>query len=993
MRRSAALLAFFVVQGVATATWAIDRDRSLQQMHHTSWTPREGAPTSVQEMAQTDDGFLWFATNSGLLRFDGVQFERYVPATGEVLPSASIRTLLALPGNGLIIGWFFGGATLLRDGRAIRYGEREGYPPGSTYGFVTDGEGRLWAATSNALARFDGERWHRVGADWNFGGQSAVAIFVDRAGTLGAFTDRTLMTLPKGATSFRSTGGTLTTRSPVVQSPDGTYFLVDARGIRSIASLERYDRVDRPWIVKTTKYDASRIIVDRDGSLWFNNSNGVGRVAYPGRNDPAVEYFSKGDGLSDLVANTVFEDREGSIWVATGGGVDRFRVPIFVPPTGKLRGHIPAMAPTSEGGLLFAEYLEKLHELTPRGVVRDVGPLHISCAYTDPAGVTWYGSKPSVEGKPELLRHARGRLERIALPVEVAPFEDVQAIAMDVSPSLWVSVVRRGVYRRIGNEWVKPPELPDAGKLTAIVLTADATGDVWLGYVGDRIARWRNGSVSFFSAAHGLSVGNVLAIHRKGSHVWVGGQRGLALFDSDRFRSMTVAEPEVMRGVTGIAETEEGDLWIHGNAGAMYVKAAEVRRAIDQPGHRMAFRLFDHEDGLSGTPTEIRPLPTLVAGTDGRLWFATNRGAFALDPKRMPASSAPPTVIIKAVIAGNARHASPVNVDFPALTTAVQVDYTATNLATPLRTRFRYKLAGVDPDWQEAGARRQAFYTNLRPGSYRFQVIAANEDGVWNTAGAGFEFAIAPAWYQTRWFAALCVLVALAFVVLAFNLRLRQVRAQIQVRLEERLMERERIARELHDTLLQSVQGLILHFKAAAARFPPGDASRASVDAALERANDVVAEGRDRVLDLRIAGGQDDLRTVLQGVADAAGLDPGIGVRVAVEGEARSLHPLVLAEIRQIASEALFNIARHAQAKSVDVTATFSPRELRIRIRDDGVGIDERLFSGGHKPGHFGLVGMRERAERIGAALTIDTRPAAGCAVTLVVPAKVAFSD
>jgi signal transduction histidine kinase/ligand-binding sensor domain-containing protein len=974
--------------------WSIDRDRSLAQLHHASWTARDGAPTYVQMMAQTEDGFLWFATGSGLVRFDGAQFDRYVPARGEALPSRSIRSLLALPGNALMIGWIFGGATLLRDGRATNFGEQDGYPPGTTYQFLADSDGTIWAATTNALARFDGARWHRIGAEWNFAGQRAIAIFLDRDGTMGAFTDSTLMTLPKGGTAFLPTGGKSTTRTPIIRSNDGTLFLSDARGVRSIASLAQYDDIDRPWIVRAKPSDVVvRILADRDGSLWFGDARGVRRISHPERRDATVEYFSKSEGLSDAKADTLFEDREGNIWTTTPSGVDRFRVGSFVPPAGVLKVNFAAMAPDSNGGLIFAEFGGAGRHLAVDGTVREFGPILATCAYRDPDGIVWFGSQPTAPRIAELFRYERGRVDRVNLPADIPPNFDVQSITMDTSRSLWISVVRKGIYRLSAGAWSQPPQLPDAGRVPAVVMAADSEGRVWLGYPGNRVALWDNGKVRIYTAAEGLEVGNVLAIHEKGTHLWVAGERGLAIFESDRFRTLSTEDPEVLRGITGLVETGVGDLWLHGSAGAILVKAEQIQDALRQPSHAMTYRLFDSDDGLAGMATDVRPLPTLVAGSDGRLWFATNRGVFMLDPRRIATNKIAPMVVVKAALAGGARYLPSERIDLPALTTSLQVDYTATNIAAPRRMRFRYMLSGVDPDWQDAGARRQAFYTNLGPGSYRFQVIAANEDGVLNPAGASFDFAIAPAWYQTKWFLALCFLAAIAALALGYRMRVARVSSHIQARLQERQLERERIARDLHDTLLQGFQGLLLTFTAAMRRIPPGEPARAMMEKALERGSGVLAEGRNRVRDLRDSVVfQGDLPAALKDAAEDFAQAHPATFALAVQGDTRDLHPLVLEEAYRIGREALANAYRHAAAEKIEVEVTFDPAQLRIRIRDDGKGIDGEVLVNG-VPGHWGMPGMRERAQKLGARLLIRSGSGSGTDVELDIPGAVAYDS
>ena len=1001
-----ATLAVFALLLAANAARAISPERRLEQLHHTSWTARDGAPDGVQMIAQTSDGFLWFAARSGLVRFDGVRFERYQSRSGDAIPAAAVRSLLALPDNGLVVGWVFGGATLVRDGHAQRYGEKDGFPPGTVYRFQVDGAGALWAATSSSLARFDGKRWERVGAEWNFAGQRALSLFADRDGTLGAFTDSTLMTLPKGARSFRATGGQRSTRTPIVQSFNGTYFISDARGIRPIGSLDEYDRLDVAWSLMLPSSDDSRgLLVDRDGGLWFGHgAPGIGRIARPERRNVEVDYFTSRDGLTGDGITAIFEDRDGSVWLSTQGGVDRFRASRFMAPPALARDAYPALLAEPNGAIRFAGVQRDLREWSTVGTVRRIASIEATCAYRDAGGSEWYCSDSIGNNRAQLFREAGGRLQAVDLPSEIPVGFAIQGVVVDARQAPWISVVQQGIFRRAENGWQHPGELPDGGQRPALVMTTDTRGGVWLGYVNDLVVRWQGGSTRTWSKQDGLAVGNVLSILATDRHVWVAGESGLALQDGAGFRTMVVSNPEVLRGLTGIVETKEGNLWLHGTAGAVLIEASEVQRAIDQRGYVMAYRLFDSEDGLAGGPTDIRPLPTLVAGSDGRLWFGTLSGVYMLDPSQLVINRAPTTVVIDAALAGDGLRHLPLTGDstyhlptalaLPALTTNLRVDYTAPSLVAPRRVQFRYRLDGVDREWRDAGARRQAFYTNLGPGSYRFQVSAANEDGIWNEAGASFTFTIAPAWFQSRWFYMLCAVLLLVALGLMYRVRIARVRAQTHARLQTRLLERERIARELHDTLIQGFQGLILSFDAAMRRIPLGQAPRQQLEEALSRADEVLAEGRDRVRGLRESVVyQRDLRAALTDFAEDQAVLYPTDFGVEVQGAERQLHPVVLEEVYGIAREALANAFRHAGAQRIDAEVAFGDASLRIRIGDNGRGIDPETLAKGGIPGHWGLPGMRERAHKLGAKLRIRSGPKAGTDVELEIPAAVAYRD
>jgi signal transduction histidine kinase len=310
----------------------------------------------------------------------------------------------------------------------------------------------------------------------------------------------------------------------------------------------------------------------------------------------------------------------------------------------------------------------------------------------------------------------------------------------------------------------------------------------------------------------------------------------------------------------------------------------------------------------------------------------------------------------------------------------------------PEQVRYRYKLERYDTEWQEAGLRRQAFYTNPGPGSYRFRVKAENSDGVWNESGASIEFSIAFAFYETLWFRFLGVLTAGGIAWLLYLFRLRLVTAQLAARLGERLQERERIARELHDTLLQSFQGLMLRLQVVDELLPPGKAKE-QLEKSLERADQAIAEGRDAVQNLRSSpAANGDLAEALRTIASEFVGDARPIFRLLVEGEARDLDPILLDEIYRIACEGLRNAFNHAQAAHIEVEIAYDKHVFRLRIRDDGGGIPLKTLEAG-RSGHYGLNGMRERARQTGAKFDIWSSAGNGTEIDLSFPGSIAYAS
>jgi signal transduction histidine kinase len=382
--------------------------------------------------------------------------------------------------------------------------------------------------------------------------------------------------------------------------------------------------------------------------------------------------------------------------------------------------------------------------------------------------------------------------------------------------------------------------------------------------------------------------------------------------------------------------------------------------------------------------------------SDGRIWYVGFDGVSVIDPLHFPFNKLPPPVQIEQVTADRKTYGAAQGLRLPALVRDLAIDYVALSFVAPEQVKFRYKLEGYDNEWQDAGNRRQAIYTNLPPRAYRFRVMAANNSGVWNEEGALLEFSIAPAFYQTTWFRLAILVISLFVLWAAYRLRVRQLAHQFNMTMEARVSERIRIARDLHDTLLQSFQGLLLRFQSASKILParPVEAKQ-RLDSALDQAAQAITEGRDAVQGLRSSAFEtNDLANGITAIAteltsDSSGIEsPAIDVEV--QGAPRNLNPIVRDEAYRIAGEALRNAFRHAQARRIAVKIRYGEGLFRLRVRDDGKGIDEKTIR--QQPaGHFGLNGMRERAEIVGGRLEVRSRLDSGTEVELSIPGAIAY--
>jgi signal transduction histidine kinase len=373
------------------------------------------------------------------------------------------------------------------------------------------------------------------------------------------------------------------------------------------------------------------------------------------------------------------------------------------------------------------------------------------------------------------------------------------------------------------------------------------------------------------------------------------------------------------------------------------------------------------------------------------LWFANRSSLQVIDPEHLKQNTVPPPVYIEQVVADRAAYPFEGGVlRLPPLNRDLEIDYTGLSFVAPQKVRFRYRLDGRDDAWQEAGTRRQAFYNDLRPGQYRFRVVACNNDGVWNEAGASLSFFIAPAWYQTNAFLVSCVAAGVLLVLLLFRLRMRQATKALSARFDERLAERTRIAREFHDTLLQTIEGSKLVADDALDQSSDPTPMRRTVEQLSEWLARAIQEGRAALHSLRTSTTEtNDLAEGLRRATEECRMLSPMKTSLTVQGEPREMHPVVRDEVYRIAYEAIRNACVHSKAGELRVELRYA-QDMSIRVSDNGVGIPAPLISRG-KDGHYGLQGMQERAERIGAKLKVSSSANSGTEIIVVIPGRVIF--
>ncbi|HXO34691.1 MAG TPA: histidine kinase, partial [Candidatus Acidoferrales bacterium] len=532
--------------------------------------------------------------------------------------------------------------------------------------------------------------------------------------------------------------------------------------------------------------------------------------------------------------------------------------------------------------------------------------------------------------------------------------------------------------------------------IDAYFLAADRDAGIWLGSKGGKFVHYRDGKAEAVISLSNEGIGIRSFFVDSDNAISAATVKGFYRWKDGRMSVMDSRNRLPCSAVVSAIKDNYGSFWLYGRCGLLRVPASDYETWLKSPEAASSVKTFDTLDGSQ--PGYEPGQPEVSKSTDGRLWFASSDKVQMIDPSRTYTNVIRPPVFVEEVIADRKNYLPGVGLRLPPLTRDLEIDYTALSFVVPQKVRFRYKLEGRDTTWQEPGTRRQAFYSDLRPRKYRFRVIACNNDGLWNEEGATLDFSVAPAWYQTIWFRVSCVGGFVLLLWALYQLRLQQLERQFGMQVEARVNERTRIARELHDTLLQSFQGLMLRFQTVGEMLParPLDAKNA-LEGALDRADQAISEGRDAITDIRASSlASRDLEKSITALMTnlseelAAGSGRSVTFRVLVEGAPRTVRPTLQDEIYRIARESLRNAFRHAQAGHIETEITYG-ESLRLRFRDDGKGMDPSVVEHGGRSGHWGLPGIRERAKQIGAELAIWSELGAGTEVELSIPGSIAY--
>jgi signal transduction histidine kinase/ligand-binding sensor domain-containing protein len=957
---------------------ALDPHKSLTQYSRTVWSQEHGLPQdTIRAIAQTTDGYLWLGTDEGLARFDGYEFAVFNKDSGD-LPGNSITALAAARDGSLWIGTS-NGLTCYRDKRFRTYTAQQGLPDNAITALGADHAGALWIVAGVYLSRYQDGKFtnlapgpelpvtavRAVREDWHgdlwvggFGGVGKLVggkflPVVDAAGLGGNIVASMLLDRHDNLWL----GGTL---GLIERSPAGKiqrYTERDGLPNGSVRALWE-DRDGNIWVgtnAGLARFEAGRLVTssgeggfpremvrclfeDREGNLWVGANSGLNRLR-----DDVFTVYGKSEGLPSDEPNTVFQDRAGRIWVGFHeGGLLLFsggKPRLYTTRDGLPDNDVVSIRESRAGDLLIG---------TRGGLARMHGDRFDNYAPPDPLG------RRNVF---EALEDSRGRLW-LAQPGGLSELQGNQVRQVVRSEPLLVSAV--------------------------VTLCEGRDGALWAGTYGKGLWRIQGDDARLFTVADGLSNNQIRSLYQDpDGTLWIGTfGGGLDALRDGRFQAFTAKDGLLSDNIASLTDDGES-LWLSTTRGICRIAKRQLREFAARQRKILEPSNFGVEDGLRSA--QCSPSYPVGGGgdrtSDGRLWFTTARGLAVLDPLGLKQAVPAPVVHLVAMTADGL----PVDLSRAARlapgSQRIQVRYTAIHLSAPERVQYSYKLDGLDADWVWAGGRRVIDYNSLRHGRYRFTVRAHLPGGP--VSQESYSFELLPRFYETAWFRLLCATLVLACAWAVFRLRVRQIRYRFALVLDERA----RLAREIHDTLAQGFVGISSQLEAVAMCLPDETAPvRKYLDMARKMARHSLTEARRSVMDLRasVLEGQ-NLAAALESSTRMLTAGSGVDVDVDVSGPRTALTEEAEQQLLRIAQEAVTNVLKHAGASKIRVKLDLEARRLFLRIVDNGRGFEQQdAFSS--QGGHFGLIGMRERAERLGGELRLASHPGGGTEVEVKVP-------
>ena len=1056
-QRLALPLLSLALGGFLQGAWAKNRGTVASEYIHDTWGSERGFPGgTITSIAQSGDGYLWIGTERGLIRFDGLNFHLFQQVGPSPAPIGPVQGLMTdadgtlwiqlqstkilryhegqfEPGRGevefgvtamargtngsVLVSSLALGPLRYRNGKFLVLASASGSP-----------NSPLTPNPQTTRSQNVPENWstgvatHRI-ADPN---SPVLSMAETSDGKIWLGTrDKGLFVLQNGQISPIQGGAHNSDLNPkkingLLPLPNGQLWIATDDGVL----LWNGSELTRDSVPVPLRHLAVLFILrDRDANIWLGTTHGLLRFNSEGLS-------SLDDNRSQSPVTALFQGREGNVWIGGAQGLERYRDTTFV--TFSTAEGLPSerngavyvdgdqrtwLAPL-DGGLYWLKS-GTTSRITAEGLNHDVvysiagrgNDIWLGRQHGGLTHLHFNGLTTNAAISAQTYTHAQGLAQ-----------DSVFAVFESSDGAVWAATLSSGVSRLKDGRfttYTSADGLP-SNSITSMAESPDGT--MWFatprGLASLSNARWQVYTVHQGSASNatvspdgrlpstdiptnvgspseeGLLSNDLDALLPDSQGVlWLGTATGLSMLQSGHILSPANMPPALHDHIYGIAEDKNGWLWLAAAGHVLRVSRAQLLAGTLSGS---SLREYDIADGLRGTEG-VQRQQSVFSDPRGHIWFSTNRGLSVVDPERAARIAPPALVHIDSISADGSPFDSRAAIRIPSGHQRITLTFAGLSLSMPERVRYRYQLEGFDRGWSEPVITREAIYTNLGPGTYHFHVMASNSDGVWNDAPATLAFDLLPAFYQTSWFYLACFLAAAAIAWFSYVWRVRLVSQRLDLQFRERLSERTRIARELHDTLLQSFQGLTLHFQRARNLLPdrPAEAME-TLDRALEGAEQAIVESREAILDIRSPALADAdlahqitaLGHELEGTVPVSAIP---AVEVLIEGVVLPLHPFELQEIFRIAREALRNAFSHAQARRIEVEIAYGKKQFRLRIRDDGKGIDPLVVAEGERAGHFGMPGMRERAKRIGGQLDVWSEPGAGTEIELSVPGSIAY--
>ena len=1007
------LLVAMALACAASLAHALDPNLLLAQYMRERWGSDKGFNSgSVTALAQTPDGYLWIGTEKNLVRFDGFSFRTFSQAVPATLPVGAVQALAAdAQGNLWILlqntkilryrdGKFEVGHELAEFGITSLLKRKDGSVlfASLAYGPLIYNSGKFELLSSPSPSPTSSPSGPEVTTDelssrlsWATGvaphrfaePNSAVLSMAETPdGKVWLGTrDKGLFYISEGKVVAVPTGLSDVRINSLLAFGNHELWIGTDKGVFRW-DVAKLSSLEVPLALR--RFRVLSMIRDRDANIWLGTPGGLIRV-----NSGAVVPDANNSPIPAAV-NALLEDREGNLWAGRQSGIERLRDSAFVTYSAaglQSESSGPVYVDQSER-VWFAPFEGGLHWLKAEksgSVPNDRLDQDVVYSIAGTNDDLWIGRQ---QGGLTHLRYIAGSLTtKTYTEADGLAQNSVYAVFQSHDRGVWAGTLSAGVTQLANGKFTSYTTANGlaSNSVTSIAQTSDGT--MWFATPNGLSAlsgeHWRT-----LGIREGLPSQTVNCLLTDASDLlWIGTANGLAYQISGQVQVPTALPASLHEQILGIAEDHLGWLWISTANHVLRVKRESLlRNALDEAG----VREYGLHDGLHGTEG-VKRQQSVFADPHGKIWFSMNRGISVADPSRAVFASAPAIIHIEEITSDGIPVSLAGPVHLAGTHRRLSFAFSALSLSVPDQVRYKYKLEGVDEGWSLPTSEREVTYSNLSSGDYRFRLLASNSAGLWNSQESEVSLKIQPSYWQTWWFRLSGVLFVVLAVLLIVRLRMRTLASRMNIRFEERLAERTRIAQELHDTLLQGFMSASMQLHVADDRLPEDSPAKPMLGRVLQLMGRVMDEGRNTVRGLRSSGMVcQNLEEEFSRIREDLAISTRSEFRVIVEGTPRALRPVIHDEIYFIGREALANAFRHSGAAEVSLEIEYSPGHLRILVRDNGCGVDPKVVSSG-RDGHWGLSGMRERADRIGGKLKVLSMPSAGTEIHLSVPSRLAF--